>query len=106
MVAPTMATEDAAELALIGSHLAALADQAGLFWKYDLDDGRTVEVRAMLFGNARLCIGPTGRLVYDAGYCYVNLTMAIMAAALWIDAGATGEPIAWVKNLQTQEYRP
>jgi hypothetical protein len=110
MAMDSAALERAAKLVMVGTQLACQARENDgqawtLTWLYDMPDGRRVVVYRMAFGNARLCVGPADWLTYDAGYCYSGVDAAIVAAALWIVAGAEGEPDDWKKNLQTGEFR-
>jgi hypothetical protein len=108
MAPDSAALERAAKLVIVGTALAEQAREDGQTytpWLYDLPDGRRVVVYRMNFGNARLCVGPADSFAYDAGYCYSGVDAAIVAAALWIVAGAEGEPDDWKKNLQTGEFR-
>jgi hypothetical protein len=100
--------EHAAKLAEVGTQLAQQArepDDAMLAWLADLEDGRRIVVYRMLFGNARICIGPANSKTYDDGYCYAGTGNAIVAACLWVAGGGEGEPEGWTKNLQTGETR-
>jgi hypothetical protein len=107
MAMDSAALERAAKLVIVGTALAEQAREDGqswpLAWLYDMPDGRRIVVYRMTFGNARLCVGPIDWLVYDAGYCYSGVDVAIVAAVHWIAAGAEGEPEGWKKNLQTGE---
>jgi hypothetical protein len=78
-----------------------------LEWLHDTDGdaGMRVVVYRMAFGNARLCIGPASWMVYDAGYCYDGVALAVFSAATWIVGGMAGEPERWKKNLQTGEWK-
>lgn len=104
-----MAVDDALRIALDGTANAEAerndGNAATLAWVYDTPDETRVVVYRMLFGNARLCIGPMSWYEYDAGYCYDGVDLAIVAAVEWITGGCEGEPAGWKKNLQTDEYK-
>lgn len=68
----------------------------------DLDDGRTVYLCMMLGGNWRICIGPTGELTFDDGWCFHDRSLAERAFAEW---NGEGHPYGWFKHLGSQTYQ-
>lgn len=68
-----------------------------------LDDGRVIVVYPLLFGNARLCVGPDDGLTIDDEWHYESSMLACMAADLW---GGEGEPESWHRHPSSGRRRP
>ena len=66
-------------------------------------DSTAVWVYAMLYGNARLCIGTLeDNFGFERGFCYETLEKAFAAVDAW---DGTGEPAGWHRCLQTGRRR-
>lgn len=68
-----------------------------------LPDGRRLAVLPLLFGAARLGVGPPTCTEFDDVWDYPSAAAAIAAAETW---DGTGEPDGWHRHPRTKRYRP
>lgn len=70
-----------------------------------LDNGLQIDVCAMTFGKARLCVGiaPTREHGYEDGWCYEDAVVALAAAETWDGEG--DPPDGWHRQISTGRRR-
>jgi hypothetical protein len=70
-----------------------------------LDNGLQIDVCAMTFGKARICLGiaPTRTNGYEDGWCYESAAVALAAAEVWDGEG--DPPDGWHRQLSTGRRR-
>lgn len=70
-----------------------------------LPDGQALAVVPMLFGKARLCLGPEDLQTYDRGWCYDDPQVAVSELNRW-DPAKEHEPNGWMREPATGRRRP
>ena len=75
----------------------------GSLYERKLADGRVIVVYRLLFGCARLCIGPDDGLTIDDEWHYESGDEAIFASAVW---DGEGEPSQWHRHPGSGRRRP
>jgi hypothetical protein len=72
-----------------------------------LPDGRALDLELLLFGQARLCVGPLASVHYETTWDYEDRSMAFAAFLAWDGAG---EPEGWTRHRDEAapriRYRP
>lgn len=77
----------------------------GFLFQRTLDDGRLVAVMPLLFGRARLGIGPAGVQWFSDVWDFPTVGRAIAEATSW-NPEADPEPVGWHRHVATGRYRP
>lgn len=81
-----------------------MSDRFGALYRRELDDGREITVYPLLFGYAKVCIGPADCTVgFDDSWSYYTSRQAINAAKAWDGNG--DPPVGWFRQTSTGRRR-